>query len=291
MIAPRVVSGTASQLYRVATSGLVFLEERGFTPVMVPLVYPAGGAAEGDIRFLDGEGRLWAVRSDFTPLVARALAHELETQRVVRVCYAGEVARRFRAQLKGLSSLFQLGFESFGEDGGGPGALRCALELLQHLGVPPETLVVSLGHRGLAEDLLAQLLEDEPDAELFEMLASGDVDGLVQRMGLFGESRRYLREAVFGEGEGWVRYFGVERYWRRMNEAKAKALELGVSVHLSVAPPLSAGYYRGLFFALWGRATREAVAFGGEYAAGEEDRRVPASGAALALERVVAEAR
>lgn len=287
MIAP--LSRAAKGLFEAAASGLGFLFERGFAPMLVPLVFPARDNDGAGIRFLDGEGRLWAVRSDFTPIVARSLAHELVPGRALRVCYAGEVARWYRAQLRGATSVFQLGFETFGVEAGGQEALEHVLDLLEYLGVPFSALTASISHAALGAEVLRQLLEDAPDAELLGMLMAKDVDGLVQRLGLHGSSARHLREALLDDGDEWVGYFGVETRWARIRGVQERVQARGLAVGFDLASPLAGSYYTGLVFSLWSKSRKELLAAGGEYEVDEGHGRVPAAGAALALERVVEE--
>jgi len=286
---PSVADGEA--LYAAQYRGLQFLASRGFAPKVLPLVYPAPGGRSGDFRFLDGDGQLWAVRADFTPLAARALARELaHAQAPLRVCYAGEVARRPQARLSGVAAFFQLGFESFAVEGEAVQTVELLLELVRSLGVAGEQLQLSISHAGVAEGMLAQLLEDAPDQELLGLMVAKDTATLAERLGLVPEASTMLREALWGEGERWVRFFGLELAWERFTAIRQRAASLGVAASFEVAPPLPSGYYSGVVFSLWGKGTRSLLASGGEYAVVWELARIPAVGSTLSLDRLVEEA-
>lgn len=280
----------AEALYEAQYRGLRLLQEHGFTPVVLPLVYPAGSGYSGDFRFLDGEGELWAVRADFTPLAARAFARPLLAQdTVVRVCYAGEVARRWPARLQGVAEFYQLGFEAFGARDEADAALELLLRLVCHLGVPAEQLSLGVSQAGVAEAMLLQLLEDSPDAELFELMTAKDVAALVERLGLATEGERMLRQALLDEGEGWVRFFGLEAIWERFCQLREVATAMGVKAHFEVAPSVAGTYYSGSIFALWGKAGKALLASGGEYSVECEGRRLSAVGSTLSLNRLLEE--
>jgi len=285
---PRVADGQA--IYAAQYRGLEFLASRGFTPKVLPLVYPAQGETPSDFRFLDGEGQLWAVRADFTPLAARAFARELaHTKAPLRVCYAGEVARRPQSRLAGVAAFFQLGFESFAVEGEAVRAVTLLLELVRHLGLFGENLHLSVSHAGVAEGILAQLLEDTPDEELLRLMVAKDAATLTERLGLLPEASRMLQEALWGEGARWVRFFGLDTVWESFVSIREAAAGLGVAAGFEVAPPVPSGYYSGAIFSLWGKRTKTLLASGGEYGVPWELTRIPAVGSTLSLDRVVEE--
>ncbi|MGC8916376.1 MAG: ATP phosphoribosyltransferase regulatory subunit [Thermoanaerobaculum sp.] len=279
-----------SRLYEAQYRGMRWLQARGFEPVLLPLVVPGGGDEGKGFRFLDSDGRVWAVRSDFTPLLARVVAADPEPRWPLRVCYAGEVARRGGPQLRGVGEFYQLGFESFGVRGEADTTVELLLNLGRVLGLELSQLVLTVGHTGVGEDMLCMLLEETPDPALVEMLAAKDVDGLCELVGLSEEAATYLRQAVLEEGEGWVRFFRQEEVWVRVQGAASVARKKGVRVHFELVPRTAAGYYRGVVFSLWGRKAKALLASGGEYAVEGKGQEVPAVGATLSLDRVLMEA-
>lgn len=284
-----VLPAEGARLYEAQYLGMRWLVTRGFQPVLLPLVYPAGSEEDGGFRFLDGEGRLWGVRADFTPLIGRALRSELADGRQLRVCYAGEVARRETARLRGVREFMQLGFESFNVENEASITVELLLGLLRELGLSLEGLALTLSHSGLGEEVLGLLTEEAPDEELLEMLAAKDADGVTALLGLRGEAAFYLRQAVFGEGTGWVRFFGQEENWQRLQEPAAQAQRHGVPVRFELVPRASATYYRGVVFSLWGGKGKGLLASGGEYRVVAENQGISAVGATVALDQVLAE--
>ena len=96
------------------------LEEKRFEEIVLPMidfVDAYGGAIDRDLqrrsyRFVDREGELIAVRSDFTPMVARALAPSLvRADLPLRVFYRGDVIRCEATRLASRREFFQIGAE------------------------------------------------------------------------------------------------------------------------------------------------------------------------------------
>jgi ATP phosphoribosyltransferase regulatory subunit HisZ len=106
---------------------VALLEEGGFAEVVLPVIdfvepYTglAGRDAKQSYRFTDREGELVAVRSDFTPMVARALAPMLTDVHSngnlpLRVFYRGDVIRCDANRLGTNRELFQIGAEIVGD--------------------------------------------------------------------------------------------------------------------------------------------------------------------------------
>ncbi|WP_081800148.1 ATP phosphoribosyltransferase regulatory subunit [Thermoanaerobaculum aquaticum] len=289
MMTLHALPAEGARLYEAQYLGMRWLVERGFRPVLLPLVYPVNGEEDGGFRFLDGEGRVWGVRADFTPLIGRAVSGELAEGRTLRVCYAGEVARREAARLRGVREFMQLGFESFNVENEAAATVELLLGLLKEVGLPLEGLALTVSHTGLGEEILGLLTEEAPDPELLEMLAAKDADGVTSLLGLRGEAAFYLRQAVFDEGSNWVRFFGQEQAWQRLQAAAAPARAQGVAVRFELVPRSSAHYYRGVVFSLWGSRGKGLLASGGEYRAQGKLGLVPAVGATVALDQVLAE--
>lgn len=123
---------------RIESRFVSLLEDGGFAEVVLPVidfVEPyAGlgdrGAARQSYRFTDREGDLVAVRSDFTPMLARALAPALPESQdgdtALRVFYRGDVIRCDATRLGTNRELFQIGAEIVGD-----GSAMRDLEVLQ----------------------------------------------------------------------------------------------------------------------------------------------------------------
>jgi ATP phosphoribosyltransferase regulatory subunit HisZ len=99
------------------------LEEAGFAEVVLPIIDFAEpyaevmerDAAKQSYRFTDRDGELVAIRSDFTPMVARALAPTLNVDETLRVFYRGDVIRCQNPRLGSNRELFQIGAELVGD--------------------------------------------------------------------------------------------------------------------------------------------------------------------------------
>ncbi|MEA2569478.1 MAG: phosphoribosyltransferase regulatory subunit [Acidobacteriota bacterium] len=147
---------------RVESAIVAALEARSFDEIVVPIidfVDPYGGTADREsqrrsYRFVDRNGELIAVRSDFTPMVARALAPSLGRATLpLRVFYRGDVVRCEATKLGAQRELFQIGAELIGDVS--PSAdlamLTLALELVTSAGVTP---TVVLSSSALANQLI-----------------------------------------------------------------------------------------------------------------------------------------
>lgn len=101
---------------------VALLEEAGFAEVVLPIIdfaEPYAGVTERDAkqsyRFTDRDGELVAIRSDFTPMVARAIAPSLRIDDTLRVFYRGDVIRCQNPRLGANRELFQIGAELVGD--------------------------------------------------------------------------------------------------------------------------------------------------------------------------------
>jgi ATP phosphoribosyltransferase regulatory subunit len=101
---------------------VTLLEGAGFAEVVLPIIdfaEPYMGVTERDAakqsyRFTDRDGELVAIRSDFTPMVARALAPSLNGK-PLRVFYRGDVIRCQSTRLGANREMFQIGAELVGD--------------------------------------------------------------------------------------------------------------------------------------------------------------------------------
>ncbi|MGH7699548.1 MAG: ATP phosphoribosyltransferase regulatory subunit, partial [Gemmatimonadales bacterium] len=148
------------------------LEAAGYDEVIPPtfeyaeVFARAGGPEVGDrlIRFLDRDGRLLALRYDFTASVARIVATKLGDRAApLRLCYAGTVFRQEPERDQGRAGrpreILQVGGELVGEGdvAADVEVLHLALDLVRRTGV--RDFQLNLGHVG------APALAALPDAE------------------------------------------------------------------------------------------------------------------------------
>ncbi|HEX6099564.1 MAG TPA: ATP phosphoribosyltransferase regulatory subunit [Thermoanaerobaculia bacterium] len=119
---PLLIEETARRR-RIESRFVSLLEDAGFAEVVLPIIDFAEpyaevmprGAAKQSYRFTDRDGELVAVRSDFTPMVARALAPSLNGNLPLRVFYRGDVIRCEATRLGANRELFQIGAEIVGD--------------------------------------------------------------------------------------------------------------------------------------------------------------------------------
>jgi ATP phosphoribosyltransferase regulatory subunit len=122
-VRPLLVEETARR--RAIESRFVeMLEGAGFDEVLLPIIdyvepyvqLRRADAAKQSYRFVDREGDLVAIRSDFTPIVARALAPALtDAELPLRIFYRGDVVRCEATRLGTNREMFQIGAELIGD--------------------------------------------------------------------------------------------------------------------------------------------------------------------------------
>src|SRR5438552_939465 len=151
------------------------LEAAGFQEIIPPtfeyaevFVRAGGGAADvADrlIRFLDLDGKLLALRYDFTASVARLAATKLaDWATPLRLSYAGKVFRQDPEREGRRREILQVGGELLGEGGVAADVevLRLALALVGSAGA--QAFQLNLGHVGALAPALAALPPDERTA-------------------------------------------------------------------------------------------------------------------------------
>ena len=187
---PLLIEETARR--RSIESRLVtLLEEAGFAEVLLPINHitePDNAVDEPhdtkqSYRFTDRDGELVAIRSDFTPMVARALAPSLNgTLRThpLRVFYRGDVIRCQSTRLGANREMFQIGAELVGDSSADADVamLRLAASIAYTFTAQP--LVVHTGTRDLDDPRF--VLHDDSDDD------RGYYTGL--RFWVYGDDRR-----------------------------------------------------------------------------------------------------
>lgn len=153
------------------------LEGEDFSEVILPILdylepYEPllGASSRGELyRFVDRDGELLALRSDFTPMLARILAPRLHTLELpLKVFYRGDVVRYEEERAGRQRELFQLGAELLGEEGDEAEREMLGLFLRLVAVESPEGEGVSLvlGFAGALDDLLLAAADDLPPAQL-----------------------------------------------------------------------------------------------------------------------------
>lgn len=120
---PLLVEETARRR-RIEAKFVSMLEAAGFAEIVLPIIDFADpyagvtdrGAARHSYRFVDRDGEIVSIRSDFTPMVARALAPSIDASSLPsRVFYRGDVIRCETTRLGANREMFQIGAELIGD--------------------------------------------------------------------------------------------------------------------------------------------------------------------------------
>ena len=244
---------------RVEARFVAALERGGFAEVVLPIIdyaepyapFVDRNSTRASYRFVDREGELVAIRSDFTPMLARALAPSLAADDLpLRVFYRGDVIRCEASRLGANRELFQIGAEIVGDESvdADVAMLNLAAELVRDSGakttiVYNDTSIVSaLG----------------PDAVRAALVAKRMNDGVpVERRGIVGkliDGRATLDD---------VAPFAPNAAARLRSIANALPHDDFV-LHLDDVDE-EPGYYTGIRFRVYANGGRRKVAQGGRY--------------------------
>jgi ATP phosphoribosyltransferase regulatory subunit len=116
------------------------------------------------VRFVDQDGRLVALRADFTSSIARVASSRLASAPVpLRLCYAGKVYRQEPVGGGRLRELFQLGAELIGDPSaqGDVEVIRLLIEALHAIGI--SEFQVNLGNVEFVRPLLDSLTPERAE--------------------------------------------------------------------------------------------------------------------------------
>ena len=259
------------------------LEERGYHEVNPCLLEtwgePVVAPPEAVLRVLDEQGRVLALRSDFTPAVARVGASLLRHQGApIRLWYAGPVFRRCSPRQVRGTETYQVGAELLGAEAGAEREmLSLAAGCLCAAGLRAFACVV--GHSDLPATLLAR--EGLPAATVGEALAflrDEDLVGfqrLLERWGV--PSRRWRRLIEAADANDVVRV-AEPGHAAAKADAAATPLQAELAEVVRWAEGLFPGgvrlcpglvprpeYYDGPVFELYASTGRRKVGSGGRY--------------------------
>jgi ATP phosphoribosyltransferase regulatory subunit len=285
---------SARRLRAVEGELVALLEGAGYGEVMLPILdyvepyeaLPAASTARGEIyRFVDRDGELLALRSDFTPMLARLLAPRLPSLALpLRLFYRGDVVR-YEAQRPGHQrELYQVGAELLGESGEEAEREILALFLELAASAAHGDLQVVLGFAGALDALLLAVDVDDPVrlAAAVARRERGAVRGLppaflqILEHGVpecaddLGPAGATLRRVAALRDAMAARFPGV-----------ALTLDLAEFAGSHLDPRLATGegerpYYDGLVFRAYSGAAAVPIGGGGRY-----DRLFAALGAAV----------
>ncbi len=270
---------------RVQAAWFELAEGRGYAEVIPPTfeyeeVFTLGAGpdlASRLVRFVDQDGRLVALRADFTSSIARVATSRLASEPLpLRLCYAGKV---YRQEVEGggrSRELFQLGAELIGDPSveADVEVLRLAIDLLRRLGITE--FQINLGEVGFVKPLLEDLpaeassslrgaIDRKDRAELAEAVrrwepAEAIASALVELPILIGRRemlRRAQKLAVGGDALA-----SIDRL-QRIDDALSEEERRHLVYDLGEIRGL--GYYTGIQFEIFVAGFGRAVGYGGRY--------------------------
>lgn len=270
---------------RVQSAWYALAESRGYEEVIPPTfeyeeVFTRGGGPELAsrlLRFVDQDGRLVALRADFTSSIARVAASRLAAAPLpLRLCYAGKIFRQEPVGGARRRELFQLGAELIGEPGpaGDVEVIRLLLDTLHAVGV--REFQVNLGN----VEFVRPLLDHESPEELEALRTAIDrkdravLAAVAARWSARPEAARTLAElpALVGRGEVLGRAARLA-----VSDAAAHAIDRLREIDSLLTPAERAhlvydlgeirglGYYTGIQFEVFVAGAGRAIGYGGRY--------------------------
>jgi ATP phosphoribosyltransferase regulatory subunit len=225
---------------------VALLEQADYREVILPILDFAACYDEftnalplrSSYRLVDREGELLALRSDFTPMVARALAPALETAVETRILYRGDVVRCESARLGGGREYFQIGAELIGD-----ASFDADLEIVRlAVAAAGEGCTVSCGDASLPPVLERDAAEDERATQLLERLRRGAL-----------------------EVSDLAAYRPIAPLAARFERLESALADAGSRLVVVFDPDDARGYYSGIRFRIYAPGSNTLVARGGRY--------------------------
>jgi ATP phosphoribosyltransferase regulatory subunit len=283
---------------------MTVLESAGFEECIPPtfeydeVFLRAGGAEVADrlLRFPDQDGRLLALRYDFTAAVARVAATSFaDVPPPLALCYSGKVYRQEPDRVGRPREILQVGAEMLGMSGAASDVdlVRLTLKLLAALA--PADYQVNLGHVGVLAPGFAAL-PSERRSEVRRWVDRKDRAALAQHLATLDSPARELASLPFVIG----RRDALEAALPNAPAAVRPGLEelLGLDSALTDDERLHVvydlgevrglDYYTGIHFEVFVSGAGRAVGAGGRYddLMARFGRPMPAVGVSLDLDAI-----
>jgi ATP phosphoribosyltransferase regulatory subunit len=280
-----LLAGDVKRRRRIQAAWFRLAEARGYEEVIPPTfeyeeVFALGAGPDLSarlVRFVDQDGRVVALRADFTSSIARLAATKLaEAPLPLRLSYAGKV---FRQALEGgghRREAFQLGAELLGEGSaeGDVEVLRLTIDTLRALDL--EEFQINLGEMRFIRPLFSGLSEEETESlrAAIDRKDRGALSQLAAELDLPDHLARTLHDLpeLIGRAEVLERASGIasdeeareaiERL-RRIDQLLTPLERSHVVYDLGEIQGL--GYYTGIRFEVFVRGAGRAVGSGGRY--------------------------
>lgn len=279
-----LLAGDVRRRRRVQRAWFSLAEEAGYREVIPPTfeyeeVFTTAGTrlASELIRFVDRDGRVVALRADFTSALARVAATRLrDVEAPLRLSYAGKVYRQRPEGGGHARETFQLGAELIGAGGAEADVevLRLVIALLRALEIGD--FQINLGDIRFVQPLLAGLDVEEAEA-LRTAIDRKDRAALAEGARRFGAPAAVARALVelpelIGRGEVLLRARSLasgpeaEAAIERLRAVDAALTdEERTHVVYDLGEIRGLGYYTGMQFEVFVGGIGRAVAFGGRY--------------------------
>ena len=250
----------------IERAAVVVLENARFDEVILPVVDfadPYAGVISpasfrAAYRFTDGAGELLAIRADFTPMLARALAPLVRSSGgPLRLFYRGDVIRREQARLGRSRECFQIGAELIGDASVDADAemIRLAVATARACGADP---AIAVSHARLLPLLagpeasrLASVVRSRRRAELAAIPLEEAVRPLVDALVEGTLTAEALEEFAPASAIG-----------SRLRALRERA---GAPIELALDDDAGASYYSGITFRLIDRRRFVEIGAGGRY--------------------------
>lgn len=263
--------------------------------------------AESMFKFFDINGRMLALRPDFTTSIARLAATKAVSEEPpLRLAYCGSTFRNDEAFSQARQREFsQAGIELIGSDHPQADAevIRVVIETLIASGM--HHFQIDIGQVGYfmeiakqaklsvqQADLLRSLINDKDFVAIDQFLETLDIPDTLKRIfaGMptqFGQVS-VIQEAMNQEGIG----DGAKKALKNLEQIylllKEQSIDQYISIDLGMVPHLD--YYTGMIFKGFAHGVGFPICSGGRYDTLMEKfgRELPATGAAIGIERLMA---
>jgi len=250
----------AARRRRIESRVMARLENASYAEVVLPIidfVDPYATVADRETakqsyRFVDREGEMVAIRSDFTPMLARVLAPVMQPEELpLRLFYRGDVIRYEASRLGANREIFQIGAEIVGASDvqSDIEMMTLAADIVRDFGLQPTVVYNDVS---IAEGLAAR--------------AAGVRDALVAKR-MTDAVPQQLRDVVARLIGGEAKIDDVAPF---APDAAARLEQIASSLGSEFILQLDdiddkPGYYTGIRFRVYANGGRRKVAQGGRY--------------------------
>ena len=287
----QILPGSGWEFEQMRRRLLDCLYQNGYELVIPPLadfVETLLGGTNEDLDVLTVKspdhvsGRLFGIRADMTPQVARiAATHTPVQDAVVRLCYFGPVLLARAMEIGGRREQMQFGAELFGSE-----SLKADCEIVQLMVeslrvAGADSLVVSLGHVGIVEEIfrMEEFNDNQQETvqKILQRKSKPDLQLFCEQNQLSSNALRLLRNLIDLNGDESVldtARLQLGKQSSRLDHLLDEfASFLGmvrkenepIPLHVDFAQTGSHRYHTGIIFSAFVPGFGQAVAKGGRY--------------------------